>query len=239
MVAGNGDAALALEGAGQRTRLAVEIKMVEGDGVAVAGVAQDDLAAVDAEPVDPQHVGLEADSQRRRLDVAGLVEPEVELWSAQMQIGRLPFAAHEGRKRELDIERVGVDAVAAARADFDIAQREPRRRQQPRVDLALHLNLDTEQMGRFRLEDRPVAAPVDQQRPHQRRHQRQDDRYRYSEQGRLQRQLQRRPRPASASSCLRFNVSTLFLPPFVGESMSRAIFHDTAENAKNIHTPRA
>ena len=145
-------------------------------------------------------VGVEADRDVRRLHVAGRVEAEADLRAGEMHLGRPPFAAHQRPEREFDAERAGADLVARCAADLDVVQREPRRRQQARVDRAGDAHVDADQAARLRLEQRAMAAPIDQQRTDQRRQQRQNDRDRQSEQGGLQRQLQRRsaPRPARA-----------------------------------------
>ena len=97
-------------------------------------------------------------------------------------------------------------------ADLDVVQRERRRRQQPRLDGAGDAHVDADQAARLRLEQRAMAAPIDQQRTDQRRYQRQNDRDRQSEQGGLQRQLQRGcPRVAATRSALiRYEMYAIF-----------------------------
>ena len=191
-LAADGDGALAFERAEQRTRLAVEPKAFERGARAVRRIAQRHLAVLDAEMVDRQVVGAEIDRQVRRLHTAGGVEAEAELRADQMHLGRVPFAAHQGPERKFEAERTGADLVPAGLADFDAVQRQRRRRQQPRVDGAGDAHVDADQAARLRLEQRAMAAPIDQQRTDQRRYQRQYDRDRQSKKGRLQRQLPRR-----------------------------------------------
>src|SRR5689334_13222916 len=107
-----------------------------------------------------------------------------------MKLGGSPFTAHERAERKLDAKRASADRFTAI-ADLDSVQSETWRRQQPRVDVARHTNVDADQPACLSFEQSAMPAPVEQVRPYQRRDKRQDDRNRQSEQCGLQRQLPR------------------------------------------------
>ena len=194
---------------------------VERERSPVGGVGERELAVLNTQAVDRHRVGTETECEIGRLHLAVGVEAELELRADQTHFGRLPLAAHQRPERELDAERTRADLVLTA-ADRDVMQRKPRRRQQARVDCAGHAHVEADQPGRLRLERRAISVPIDQQRTDQRRHQRQDDRYRQSKQGRLQRQLQHRSASGPASTPNNMKC-TLFMPALGGNYMSQAV----------------
>ena len=199
-LAGDGDGALAFHRPNKRTRLAVEPHLAERDACATGRVGEIDRAILDAQPVHRQFIGLEADREIWRAQMARGVEPKADLRTGEMHLGGAPFAAHQWAERQFDAERASADRVAAI-ADDDVMQRELRRRQQAGLDRAGHAHADADEAARLRLEQRAMVAPVDQQRTHQRRHERQDECNRQSKQGGLQRQCPA-PHPAHASASL-------------------------------------
>ncbi len=172
----DGDGALALERTEQRAHLSVEPKPVERDASAVRRIGEAHLAVLDAQAVDRQVIRAEIDRQVGRQHMAGRIEAEAQLRGDQMHLGRPPFAAHQRAEREFEAERARADLVLVTAADLDVVQRERRRRQQPRLDGAGDAHVDADQAARLRLEQRTMAAPIDQQRTDQRRYQRQNDR---------------------------------------------------------------
>ena len=89
-----------------------------------------------------------------------------------MHVGGTPLATHQRAERELEAERAGAHPVLTIAADFDVVQRELRRRQQAHFDIAVDAHVKADQTTCLGLEQRTMAAPVDHQRTDKRRYQR-------------------------------------------------------------------
>ena len=186
MLAGQHEGAFALDRSGERPQLALEFQLLEHQTGAARRVGEDGAAVHDVEPLDRKRIRVEADRRRRPVEVSGSVQPEREFRAFDAQIGRPPFAAHQGAERELDAEPARAHGAGVARAgNVDALQRQGRRRQEARVDRAGDAHLQPGELARPRLELAAILVPIDEKRSDQRRHQRQDDRNRKTEQRRL------------------------------------------------------
>src|SRR6185312_7822782 len=135
-IAADLESALAFDRPKQRAYVAIEPHIIQHHGAAVGGIVQRDRTVLNAELVDRQRVGIEIDRDRRRPHVAGFVETEVNLRPGDVHFRGTPLATHQRPQPEFDAERAGAQLILARRADRDVMQNEPRRRQQPRVDRA-------------------------------------------------------------------------------------------------------
>jgi hypothetical protein len=104
----------------------------------------------------------------------------------QPHLGGAHFATRQGTKPELELHRAGADLRLVPRCtDGNVAQLEPRRRQDARVDRAIDPNGESSEAARFFLERGAILAPIDDKRSDQRRDERQNNGYGHSEQRRL------------------------------------------------------
>jgi hypothetical protein len=113
----------------------------------------------------------------RQDDGAGLVGGEIEYQPVGLGLDQPELAARQRRQSELGRQRLdaGIARSALARTEAHLAQRQPRRRQEPKLDCACDTRLHAERGADALLELGPVLAPVDEARPQQRRQQRRDE----------------------------------------------------------------
>ena len=177
--------ALPAHGAGESAHLAGENDVVEPERGAARGVVQHHRAG-DMKLVDGERAEIEPAGTLRPGHASALIEAELEHQAVQRQLVGAPLAAHQVAERELDLELLDADIVGvAAPADGDLAQPQRRRRQQPRVDLAVDAYRHADDARSLTLELRPELAPVDEEWADQGSQQRHDNGDRKSEQRRL------------------------------------------------------
>ena len=181
--------AVAPERPGERADVAVERELLQHDARAGAGVGERDASVLDLKTRDGERVRTESRRWSGPVDRACAVDAETDLRRKEAQLRGLHLATQQRTKPDFDLDRAGPQLRLPARlADLDVAELDPRRRQNAGFYGAVDANSEAGELAGLLLERRTVVIPIDDKRRDQRRHERQNDSDGQSEQCRLHRE---------------------------------------------------